>query len=188
MKQVPHSDLFFQLQSYFNYVKEPMDLSTVKAKLEEGQYNDREQLASDVRLIATNAQLYNLPESHIYILSEKFLKFFNKRESQTASSSLARRGTDAFAFWSQNGTSSTVCRVTIAPLNIRFLTEDTLPFSVQASLATTPRSQTLRPRLRRPRSSSPRRRPPPCPHHLSRPAPYRHPLQTFLSGRRPSSS
>lgn len=97
-----------------------MDLSTVKAKLEEGQYNDREQLASDVRLIAANAQLYNLPESHIYILSEKFLKFFNKRESQIASS-LARRGTDAFAFWSQNGTSSTV-RAIVVSLRVYLLT------------------------------------------------------------------
>lgn len=56
-----------------------MDLSTVRAKLEDGQYTDRQQVAADIRLIPANAQLYNTEGSHIWASSEKFLSYFNKR-------------------------------------------------------------------------------------------------------------
>ena len=65
--------------SYFTFVKNPMDLSTVRAKLEDGQYTDRQQVAADIRLIPANAQLYNTEGSHIWASSEKILNYFNKR-------------------------------------------------------------------------------------------------------------
>lgn len=57
-----------------------MDLSTIRAKLEDGQYKDRNAFADDVRLIASNANLYNQAGSSISKTTEKFLAWFEKRE------------------------------------------------------------------------------------------------------------
>ncbi|CDZ96230.1 TATA binding protein associated factor [Phaffia rhodozyma] len=64
---------------YFAVVKNPMDLSTVKAKLEDGQYPNRFAFATDVRLIPSNSMHYNQPGSHLYKLSEKFDAYFEKQ-------------------------------------------------------------------------------------------------------------
>ena len=67
--------------SYFTVIRNPMDLSTVRAKLEDGQYQDRFAFRDDVHLIASNAILYNQPNSAIGKMSEKFASYFDKRES-----------------------------------------------------------------------------------------------------------
>lgn len=65
----PVSKLFDYLPGYFELVKHPMDLSTVKRKLTRGTYSTVAQFASDMRQIWTNAQIYNEPQSELYTSS-----------------------------------------------------------------------------------------------------------------------
>ncbi|XP_066266283.1 BRCA2-interacting transcriptional repressor EMSY-like isoform X2 [Branchiostoma lanceolatum] len=46
---------------YYNIIKQPMDFSTIKKKLEGGQYNSMEEFHADMQLIKTNCFQYNPP-------------------------------------------------------------------------------------------------------------------------------
>ncbi|KAF8167444.1 hypothetical protein B0H34DRAFT_792168 [Crassisporium funariophilum] len=52
--------------NYFDIVKDPMDLSTMGAKLEEGMYKDRFAFQADFRLMVANAKLYNIAGSFVH--------------------------------------------------------------------------------------------------------------------------
>jgi transcription initiation factor TFIID subunit 2 len=65
--------------SYFDIIKEPMDLSTMGAKLEAGMYKDRFAFEADFRLILSNAKTYNLPGSHVHNETLAIESFFEKR-------------------------------------------------------------------------------------------------------------
>ncbi|KAH9373302.1 hypothetical protein HPB48_005047 [Haemaphysalis longicornis] len=83
-RQDPHSLPFrqpvdpqlLQIPDYFDIVKNPMDLSTIKRKLDTGQYQDPWQYVDDVWLMFDNAWLYNRKTSRVYRyctkLSEEF--------------------------------------------------------------------------------------------------------------------
>ena len=43
-----------------------MDLSTVNAKLEQGQYKDRFEFEADFRLMVSNAKTYNVVGSFVH--------------------------------------------------------------------------------------------------------------------------
>ena len=68
-------DLF----DYPKIVKKPMDLGTVKRKLERGQYQSANDCAADIRLIWTNCKTYNADGSDFYLLAESFSKRFEDR-------------------------------------------------------------------------------------------------------------
>jgi hypothetical protein len=60
------------LTDYLTVVKKPMDLNTVKNKLADGGYSSKEECSDDIRLIWSNAMLYNVPGGNIcyyFILS-----------------------------------------------------------------------------------------------------------------------
>lgn len=69
-------------QDYFDIVKRPMDLSTIKRKLDTGQYQDPWQYVDDVWLMFDNAWLYNRKTSRVYKHCSKvnfyYSKFYNK--------------------------------------------------------------------------------------------------------------
>lgn len=54
------------IPDYFDIVKKPMDLSTVKRKLDTGQYSDPWEYVEDVWLMFENAWLYNRKTSRVY--------------------------------------------------------------------------------------------------------------------------
>lgn len=54
------------LYDYPVIIKNPMDLSTVKKKLDKGVYKRSSEVATDMRLIFSNAMTYNAPNSKIY--------------------------------------------------------------------------------------------------------------------------
>ena len=54
------------IPDYFDIVKTPMDLSTVKRKLDTGQYTDPWEYVDDVWLMFDNAWLYNRKTSRVY--------------------------------------------------------------------------------------------------------------------------
>eukprot|EP00904_Undaria_pinnatifida_P012343 jgi/Undpi1/8239/HiC_scaffold_25.g10709.m1 len=70
------------IPDYFQIVKNPMDLGTVKAKLEGGRYERAEDVARDIRLIWSNCILYNSPGSEFGLLAAGLAKKFEERFSK----------------------------------------------------------------------------------------------------------
>lgn len=74
MEHTLNSDLFnspvdptkYQIADYFEVIKQPMDLGTVRQKLEAGRYSTSEELAADVLLTFNNAMKYNPVGHHVY--------------------------------------------------------------------------------------------------------------------------
>ncbi|KAH0591210.1 hypothetical protein H2248_001303 [Termitomyces sp. 'cryptogamus'] len=65
--------------NYFDVIKNPMDLSTMGAKLEEGMYKDRVAFAADFRLMISNAKLYNTAGSYVHNEAINLEIFFEKQ-------------------------------------------------------------------------------------------------------------
>ncbi|KAH9968683.1 TATA-binding protein associated factor Taf2 [Russula dissimulans] len=69
LKSSKHSNLFLQpvdpvrdrAPNYFEIIKNPMDISAMNAKLEEGMYKERFAFEADFRLMIRNAKTYNMP-------------------------------------------------------------------------------------------------------------------------------
>lgn len=69
-----HATLFLQpvdpirdhAPNYFDIIKDPMDLSTMGAKLEEGMYKDRFAFQADFRLMVNNSKTYNTAGSFVH--------------------------------------------------------------------------------------------------------------------------
>ena len=53
------------LTDYPEIVKKPMDLGTVKKKIENDEYETMEEIALDIRLVWTNCMLYNRDGSEV---------------------------------------------------------------------------------------------------------------------------
>lgn len=53
------------LLDYLDIVKSPMDLGTVKSRIEASKYNSLEEIAADVRLVWRNCMLYNRDGSEV---------------------------------------------------------------------------------------------------------------------------
>ena len=66
----------FPLQDYFDIVKNPIDLSTIKRKLDTGQYQEPWQYVEDVWLMFNNAWLYNRKTSRVYKYCSKLAEVF----------------------------------------------------------------------------------------------------------------
>lgn len=49
------------LQDYFTIIKKPMDMSTIKKKLEQNVYHCSKECIDDFRLMFTNCYTYNKP-------------------------------------------------------------------------------------------------------------------------------
>uniref|UniRef100_A0A672M223 histone acetyltransferase n=1 Tax=Sinocyclocheilus grahami TaxID=75366 RepID=A0A672M223_SINGR len=71
-------DLDSVLQDYFDIVKNPMDLSTIKRKLDTGQYQEPWQYVDDVWLMFNNAWLYNRKTSRVYKYCSKLAEVFEQ--------------------------------------------------------------------------------------------------------------
>eukprot|EP00474_Spongospora_subterranea_P008673 CRZ09131.1 hypothetical protein [Spongospora subterranea] len=67
------------IPDYPEVIKVPMDLGTVKAKLEDGKYETENDFAADVRRVWDNAKKYNQPGSGIYVAADALSKLFDRR-------------------------------------------------------------------------------------------------------------
>ncbi|XP_013857923.1 bromodomain-containing protein 2 [Austrofundulus limnaeus] len=67
------------LHDYHDIIKYPMDLSTVKNKVDEGEYQDAQQFAADVRLIFSNCYKYNPPHHSVVAMARKLQGVFEQR-------------------------------------------------------------------------------------------------------------
>ncbi|KNA16375.1 hypothetical protein SOVF_089660 [Spinacia oleracea] len=69
------------LHDYFTVIKHPMDLGTVKSRLNTNWYKSPKEFAEDVRLTFHNAMTYN-PKGHdVYIMAEMISKMFEEKWS-----------------------------------------------------------------------------------------------------------
>ncbi|CAH1390893.1 unnamed protein product [Nezara viridula] len=66
------------IPDYFDIVRTPMDLSTVKRKLDTGQYSDPWEYVDDVWLMFDNAWLYNRKTSRVYRYCTKLSEVFEQ--------------------------------------------------------------------------------------------------------------
>jgi len=74
----PVDPLELGIPDYFNVVKQPMDLSLVKKKLEDGMYEDLETFSRETTLIFENAILYNGEKSDVGDMANSMINMFNK--------------------------------------------------------------------------------------------------------------
>ncbi|XP_012880234.1 PREDICTED: histone acetyltransferase p300 [Dipodomys ordii] len=66
------------IPDYFDIVKSPMDLSTIKRKLDTGQYQEPWQYVDDIWLMFNNAWLYNRKTSRVYKYCSKLSEVFDQ--------------------------------------------------------------------------------------------------------------
>ncbi|KAG6366441.1 hypothetical protein INS49_000618 [Diaporthe citri] len=67
---------------YFEKVTKPMDLSTMKNKMEQNQYTSEEEFLADMNQIFTNCKTYWKPTDNVYAACEKLEKTFLEKYSQ----------------------------------------------------------------------------------------------------------
>ncbi|EZA59817.1 Bromodomain testis-specific protein [Ooceraea biroi] len=67
------------LHDYHEIIKKPMDLGTVKSKMDNRQYKTAQEFASDVRLIFTNCYKYNPPDHDVVSMARKLQDIFEMR-------------------------------------------------------------------------------------------------------------
>lgn len=67
------------IPDYFNVIKHPMDLGTVRSKMASGEYASPLEFAADVRLTFSNAMTYNPPGNDVHFMAKTLSKFFEAR-------------------------------------------------------------------------------------------------------------
>ncbi|XP_048346264.1 bromodomain-containing protein 4 isoform X3 [Sphaerodactylus townsendi] len=67
------------LHDYCDIIKHPMDLSTIKSKLENRDYRDAQEFAADVRLMFSNCYKYNPPDHEVVAMARKLQDVFEMR-------------------------------------------------------------------------------------------------------------
>ncbi|GAB1524178.1 hypothetical protein RhiTH_007331 [Rhizoctonia solani] len=75
--------------NYFTVIKHPMDLSTMKAKLDNKIYKDRAEFEEDFKLMIQNAKIYNAPLSFVFNEAIALEKAFNDRWTKIDASASA---------------------------------------------------------------------------------------------------
>ncbi|KAE9049148.1 Histone acetyltransferase [Phytophthora rubi] len=73
----PVDPVALNIPNYFKIIRKPMDLGTVKKKLEVGIYKHIEEFARDVRNTFENAMQYNSEDQDVYSLAKDMMSDFN---------------------------------------------------------------------------------------------------------------
>lgn len=67
------------LHDYFDIIKAPMDLGTVKSRLDKNFYQSPMEFMVDVRLTFQNAMTYNPKGQDVYVMAEQLLQIFEEK-------------------------------------------------------------------------------------------------------------
>lgn len=70
------------LHDYKKVIKSPMDLGTMKVKMDNRSYNSSAEFAADMRLIFTNCYKYNPPDHEVVQMARKLQDVFEMRYSK----------------------------------------------------------------------------------------------------------
>ncbi|CAI4735573.1 BDN_1c_G0031670.mRNA.1.CDS.1 [Saccharomyces cerevisiae] len=68
-----------EVPDYYDFIKEPMDLSTMEIKLESNKYQKMEDFIYDARLVFNNCRMYNGENTSYYKYANRLEKFFNNK-------------------------------------------------------------------------------------------------------------
>lgn len=68
-----------QFPSYRKVIKKPMDLSTMRGKVQDGSYKSREDFSMDARLIFDNCETFNEDDSPVGKAGHNMRFFFETR-------------------------------------------------------------------------------------------------------------
>lgn len=68
-----------ELHDYHEIIKHPMDLSTVKKKMDDRDYQDAQGFAADIRLMFSNCYKYNPPDHEVVAMARKLQDVFEMR-------------------------------------------------------------------------------------------------------------
>ncbi|XP_044756346.1 bromodomain-containing protein 3-like isoform X2 [Coccinella septempunctata] len=94
------------LHDYHDIIKKPMDLGTVKQKMDNREYRSAQEFASDIRLIFTNCYKYN-PEDHDVVAMAKVLQeIFETRFAKIPDEPIGRMMTKSESSSSGSGSDS----------------------------------------------------------------------------------
>lgn len=74
-----------QFPSYRKFIKKPMDVSTMRTKLESNQYKCKDEFALDVRLIFDNCETFNEDDSPVGQAGHNMRNFFESRWEELTS-------------------------------------------------------------------------------------------------------
>nr|CAD7396195.1 unnamed protein product [Timema poppensis] len=77
------------LHDYHDIIKKPMDLGTVKQKMDTREYKSAGEFAADVRLIFTNCYKYNPPDHDVVAMARKLQDVFEMRYAKIPDEPLA---------------------------------------------------------------------------------------------------
>ncbi|CAN6183495.1 unnamed protein product [Urochloa humidicola] len=73
----PVDPVLYGIPDYFDVIRNPMDLGTVKKKLTNKQYATDIEFAADVRLTFANAMKYNPPGNDVHAVAEQLNRIFD---------------------------------------------------------------------------------------------------------------
>ena len=76
---MPVDPIALGIPDYFEVVPQPMDLGTIRKKLDTGIYSKPEQFESDVRLVFSNCYSYNPPESDVHKMAKALESIFDQK-------------------------------------------------------------------------------------------------------------
>lgn len=77
--QKPVDAVELNIPDYYTVVKNPMDLGTVKRKLENFEYQMGDEALTDIRLVFDNCFLYNKPQDDIYSMAKDLEGVFESK-------------------------------------------------------------------------------------------------------------
>lgn len=75
----PVDPVALNIPTYHSVIKHPMDMSTIKAKLNTGQYENAKEFHSDVKLMFKNCYRFNLEGDPIYLAGKSLEDIFDKK-------------------------------------------------------------------------------------------------------------
>ncbi|KAL1560396.1 transcription factor GTE10-like [Salvia divinorum] len=75
----PVNPVKLKIPDYFEIIKNPMDLGTIKHKLEKNMYSGAKEFAADVLLTFENAMSYNPPSHEVHCWAELLVGYFRTR-------------------------------------------------------------------------------------------------------------
>jgi len=64
------------LQDYHKIIKKPMDLGTIKKRLENNYYRESKECLNDFKTMFTNCYVYNKPGEDIVVMAQTLEKIF----------------------------------------------------------------------------------------------------------------
>ncbi|XP_066480660.1 bromodomain testis-specific protein [Tiliqua scincoides] len=80
-----------ELENYHDIIKNPMDLGTIKKKMENYEYKDTQEFAADVRLMFMNCYRYNSPDHEVVAMARKLQDVFEMQFAKIPDEPAARR-------------------------------------------------------------------------------------------------